>query len=159
MKPLKQKTFSCTQINSGNIKEVFPLLCPVREKDWIDGWDCKMIHSISGLIEKNCVFVTGHHGESETVWHVTLYDKKNYTIEFLRVTPNENTVRINIQLEKIEEKATKSHISYLYTILNEKDIETQMNHIEQSFFDSMTYWEKAINHYLTKRKVLKKVKA
>lgn len=156
MKPLAQKTFSYTQINTRNIKEVFPLLCPVREKDWIDGWNYKMIHSISGLIEKNCVFVTEHHGKLETVWHVTQYDKKNYAVEFLRVTPKENTVRINIQLEKINEKTTKCCISYMYTILTKKDTANKMNQIEQSFFDAMTYWEKAINYYLTTGKILKK---
>ena len=25
--------------------KVFPLLCPVREYDWIKGWECRMIHS------------------------------------------------------------------------------------------------------------------
>jgi len=156
VKPLIQKTFSYNQINTGKIKEVFPLLCPVRERDWIDGWDCKMIHSISGLIEKNCVFTTQFEKNVETIWHVIQYDKKNYTIEFLRVTPNENTVRINIQLEKIDKQTTKSSISYMFTILNEKEIVTKMNEVEQSFLDSMTYWEKAINYYLTTGKMLKK---
>ncbi|MEJ2112675.1 MAG: hypothetical protein P8X62_02845, partial [Flavobacteriaceae bacterium] len=84
---------------------------------------------------------------------------KNYAIEFLRVTPNENTVRINIHLEKIDESNTKTHISYLYTILASIQVKEKMSQIEQSFLESMMYWEKAINHYLTKRKVLKKVKA
>jgi len=153
-----QKTFTCTQINTGNIKEVFPLLCPVREKDWIDGWNCKMIHSISGLIEKNCVFTTKHHGDLETIWHVTQYDKENYSIEFLRVTLNENTVRINIHLEKIDESNTKTHISYLYTILGIYQVKEKMSQIEQSFLESMTYWEKAINYYLKTGKMLKKFK-
>ena len=158
MKASAQKTFTCTQINTGNIKEVFPLLCPVREEDWIDGWNCKMIHSISGLIEENCVFTTEHHSKLETVWHVTQYDKENYKIEFIRVTPNENTVRINIELEKIDSITTKSHISYMYTILDKKDIVAKMNEIEQSFLESMTYWEKAINYYLKTGKMLKKFK-
>ncbi len=31
---------------------VFPLLSPVREAEWIDGWSCEMIHSESGLAEE-----------------------------------------------------------------------------------------------------------
>ncbi len=50
----------------------------------------------------------------------TQYDSINYFIEFLRVTPNENVVKIKIQLEKEDEHNTKSHISYQYTALNEK---------------------------------------
>lgn len=151
-----QKTFSYVQTNTGNIKEVFSLLCPVKEKDWIDGWNYKMIYSISGLIEKNCVFTTAHHGNLETVWHVTQYDKENHSIEFLRVTPKENTVRINIRLEKINDFKTRTHISYMYTLLSENEIETQMNNLEHTFLESMQYWEKAINYYLEKGKLLER---
>jgi hypothetical protein len=159
MNEIVQKTFSYNQMNTGNIKEVFPLLCPVRERDWIDGWDCKMIYSISGLIEKNCVFITQLNKDKETIWHVTQYDKKNYRIEFLRVTPKENTVRINMQLEKINESYTKTYISYLYTLLENTQVEEKMSQIEQSFLNSMTHWEKAINYYLKTGKKLKRVKA
>ena len=62
-----QKTFEFTRENTGSIDEVFPLLCPVRERDWLDGWEFRMIHSSSGLIEKDCVFATPHHGKLETV--------------------------------------------------------------------------------------------
>lgn len=30
---------------------VFPLLCPVREYDWIEPWRCRMIYSQSGFAE------------------------------------------------------------------------------------------------------------
>ena len=38
--------------------EVFPLLCPVREYEWIDVWQCEMIHSASGVAEAGAVFRT-----------------------------------------------------------------------------------------------------
>lgn len=38
--------------------DVFPLLCPVRERDWIPGWEADVLHSRSGLAELGCVFVT-----------------------------------------------------------------------------------------------------
>ncbi len=102
-----QQTQSYTQINNGNIEQVFPLLCPVREKDWLDGWEYKMIHSKSGLIEKDCVFSTPNTGKLETIWQVTQYDKLNYKIEFLKLTPTENVVKINIQLEKLANSKPK----------------------------------------------------
>ena len=37
--------------------EVFPLLCPVREADWLDGWDPLEVWSRSGVAEPDCVFV------------------------------------------------------------------------------------------------------
>jgi hypothetical protein len=151
-----KRTLSYTQTNDGHINDVFPLLCPVKEKDWLDGWDYEMVHSSSGLIEKDCVFTTPHHGKYSTVWQVTQYDKENYFIEFLRVTLQENVVKINIQLTPISTDETRVKIDYQYTALNEEQnafIETEL---EESFIESMQWWEKAINHYLKTGKMLKK---
>lgn len=38
--------------------EVFPLLCPVREYEWIEGWDCEMIYAATGKAEAGAVFRT-----------------------------------------------------------------------------------------------------
>lgn len=151
-----QKTFNYTQINIGSQEEIFPLLCPVREAEWIDGWEYEMIYSKSGLAELNCVFATPHKGDLKTIWQITEYDFNNYKIEFVRVTPKENIVKINIELEYVDNNKTKSHITYQYTGLNKKYNDFIENDLESSFKNSMLYWEKAINHYLkTGDKLLK----
>jgi hypothetical protein len=38
--------------------KVFPLLCPVREADWIDNWDPLVVFSESGAAEPDWVFLT-----------------------------------------------------------------------------------------------------
>lgn len=151
-----KRTLTFTQNNRGNIEEVFPLLCPVREADWLDGWEYEMVHSSSGLVERDCVFTTPHHGEYSTVWQVTQYDKEKYFIEFLRVTPFENVVKIKIQLTAIRTDATKVIIDYQYTALNEEQNTFIEVELEDSFYESMHWWEKAINHYLVTGKMLKK---
>lgn len=47
-----RKTFKATP------DEVFPLLCPVREYDWIEDWNCTLVYSRTGVAEKGCVFTT-----------------------------------------------------------------------------------------------------
>ena len=47
---------------------VFPLLCPVREHDWIDGWAATVVHSVSGVAERGCVFTT-----SDLIWVIHDY--------------------------------------------------------------------------------------
>jgi hypothetical protein len=32
-------------------EKVFPLLCPVREYDWVEPWKCEMIYTDSGFVE------------------------------------------------------------------------------------------------------------
>jgi hypothetical protein len=143
-----QKSFKYIQINDGTPEEVFPLLCPVREKDWLDGWEYKMIYSKSGLIEKDCVFSTPHHGEFDTIWYVSQYNPKDFKIEFLRVTPIENVVKINISLSLTANQKTKANIIYQYTGLNDEQNNFIENGLEEQFNENMKWWEKAINHYL-----------
>lgn len=52
---------------------VFPLLCPVRERDWVDGWDARLVHAASGLAEDHCVFVTPA-ADGAATWVVTRHD-------------------------------------------------------------------------------------
>lgn len=152
-----QKEFVSIQINQGPIDEVFKLLCPVREQEWIEGWEYNMVHSTSGLAELNCVFTTPHHGKFDTVWQVTQYDSNNHFIEFVRVTPQNNCVRINIKLEKITESTTRAIIKYLYTGLSDRRSEAIDKNMEASFSQSMDYWEQALNYYLTTgKKLIKK---
>ncbi len=150
-----QKTLYFVQTNHGNIAEVFPLLCPVREADWLDAWEYKMIHSKSGLIEQDCVFSTPHHSEFDTIWQVTQYDKENYKIEFIRLSPNENIVKINIHLKEIDSKTTQANISYQHSALNPEQNDFITNELEKSFEQSMNWWEKSINHYLATGEMLK----
>ena len=151
-----QKTFTFRQFNNAKPEKVFPLLCPVREKDWLDGWDYEMIYSKSGLIEKNCVFSTSHPGGMDTIWHVTQYNPEKFEVEFLRVTPKKNVVRINIKLTPVGNDKTEAEIVYQYTGLNKEQNEFINNGLESKFEESMRWWERSINHYLETGRMLKK---
>ncbi len=144
------------QINNAPPEIVFPLLCPVREKDWIDGWDYKMIYSKLGLIEKGCVFSTPHHGNARTIWYVTEYDKENYSVEFVRITPDEEVVKIDIYLVDNRNGTTTSNITYQYTGLSESKNTWIKNKLDSEFEESMIWWEKSINYYIESGKKLMK---
>ncbi len=45
---------------------VFPLLCPVREYDWIESWHCRMVYSKSGFAEQDCIFQTNSANDGPT---------------------------------------------------------------------------------------------
>jgi hypothetical protein len=53
---------------------VFPLLCPVREREWVDGWNANVLYSRSGLAELGCVFVVGHADGHTVTYVVTRYE-------------------------------------------------------------------------------------
>ena len=151
-----QRSLKYVQTNNGRPESVFPLLCPVREKDWLDGWTYEMIHSSSGLIEQDCVFSTPGNEHGRTIWQVVRYDKKLFEIEFVRLRPEEHIVKITIMLSPTEGDKTKAEIDYQYTSLSHKQNEYILNGLEDDFRSSMLWWEKAINHYLETGEMLKK---
>jgi hypothetical protein len=53
---------------------VFPLLCPVREYDWIADWSCEMVHTASGVAELDCVFRTAFPDYGPAVWTCSRYE-------------------------------------------------------------------------------------
>lgn len=74
---------------------VFPLLCPVREYEWLDKWQCEMIYSRSGVAEDNCIFKTAHGGGM--IWTVTHYEAPR-RIEFTTFTPEAVVTRLILSL-------------------------------------------------------------
>ncbi len=135
------------QRNLGSPQEIFPLLCPVREKDWLDGWDYHMIYSDTGVAEKNAVFHTEHHGREQSTWIITRYDPPK-NLGMVRVTPGEHVAMIDLQLTIIEEGITETLVEYQYTGLNPRQNEYIRKQWSTDFASQMDWWEKSINHYL-----------
>ncbi len=75
---------------------VFPLLCPVRESEWIPGWEARVIHSDSGVAELDGVFSLDEaHGGALFV--VTRYEP-NQRVEFV-ILQTDYVQRLAITLE------------------------------------------------------------
>ncbi|MBN1820026.1 MAG: hypothetical protein JXR31_09580 [Prolixibacteraceae bacterium] len=98
----KFKTFEYEEVLHANApkNEVFDLLCPRREYDWIPHWECEILHSKSGFNEKGCVFVTENLWENTpAVWYTSDFDKENGFIRFVIFTSGlfilDYTIRVN----------------------------------------------------------------
>jgi hypothetical protein len=82
-----QSVRSYTQRIEASPEVVSPLICPVREGQWLDGWadGFELIYSASEFAEKNCLFRTYGHGEPEMTWTVSEHDQARGVVEFVRV--------------------------------------------------------------------------
>jgi len=69
--------------------QVFPLICPVREVEWLEDWDYRMIYSKTNLAEEGAVFSTSYEGEEDTIWIITTHDSTTHEVEFVCVTPHQ----------------------------------------------------------------------
>jgi hypothetical protein len=92
---------------------VFPLLCPVREYEWIEGWSCQLVHTSSGLVEEGCVFVT-HPSDAEgtITWVTTVHDPAARRVAFVRVTEGRRAVRMALHVEPLGAERCRLHIAY-----------------------------------------------
>ena len=137
------------QINAGEPDEVFPLLCPVREADWLPDFKSDVIFSSTGISEEGAIFQTTQDDGVSIPWIITRYEP-NTLIEMMYIVPNIRVVRINIQLtlDRSNKQHTETTITYTQTGLTEKG-NTEVNKFtEERFHKQMEYWEKAINFYL-----------
>ncbi len=135
---------------------VFPLLCPVREAEWLDGWRYEMIYSDSGLVEEGAVFRTPHHGDTDTIWVVTKYDVKTAEVEFTRFTPNATTCVLKIAVISKDENNAYVDIAYTYTGLSPEGNSFIENFTEETFLEAVIFWEKSMNYFLETGQQLKK---
>jgi hypothetical protein len=93
---------------------VFPLLCPVREYEWLKGWSCEMVHSASGVAEENCIFKTP---QWNSTWNVDHYEPAK-RIAFTVISP-EQVSRLNISLARTASGGTRLTWNRMNTGLNE----------------------------------------
>jgi len=159
-----------TQTNPAPPEKVFPLLCPVREADWIPGWRYELIYSDSGVAELGCVFTTRDSAvESEkyssradeqddsspvTTWICIEYDPGAFRIGYVWIKPELVATELWIQLELAKDGQTRSHIRFRYTGLSVEGNQVVESYDRKWFEAKMRGWETAINHFLSMGKMI-----
>lgn len=136
------------QTLEGSRNEIFPLLCPVREKEWLQGWDYQMIYSESGFAEKGCVFETNNDYGSYH-WVVTEHDQAGHRIQFIKLKTDEVYVMIDIGLTAKSEAETYCDIQYTFIPLtDEAAAQVHRENTVEVFNRHMKKWETSLNYFL-----------
>lgn len=134
-----------TQLNS-TPEEVFPLLCPVREFEWIPQWQCEMIYSRSGVAELGCVFSTDFKDSfGREVWCVSHFEPDR-RIGFVRIGRLRST-RYVIELKSQENGSLISWRQEI-TSLSDDDLSAGEIHSEAKFRTHMKTLNKMLDYYL-----------
>jgi hypothetical protein len=136
------------QTNVAPPERVFPLLCPVREADWVPGWQYHLIYSDSGVAEDGCVFTTPNEAGPDTVWMVTHYDPAGFEIAYAWVQPGMIATQLRISLAPAPGGKTVAHIRYFYTGLSPAGNAVLERYTADWFREKMQAWETAINYFL-----------
>ena len=150
----KRVTRNYQQKINASSSDVFTLICPVREAEWLSGWDYELIYSVSRVAEEGCVFTSKQKGEKDTIWLITKRDEANKETEFARITPESRVAKLNISVEDADEGASLVNITYVITALNESGNKFIEELTEAKFNENMAFWEKSMNHFIQTGKQL-----
>lgn len=134
---------------------VFPLLCPVRELDWVSGWAVDWVLSDSGLAEERCVFQTPNRGERDggsapAIWVVTMHDPRAYRLQMVKVVPGHTVTVLDAGLAPDGNGGTRAAIAYEYTALGAEAETFVRAQTSDAYRDLMAEWETALNAYLAR---------
>ena len=138
----------------GTPEQVFPLLCPVREYEWIESWQCEVVSSNSGFAELDCVFKTHFPGDSpEDTWVVSRYEPP-LLIEFVRVNAL-RTIRFAISLAKNEDATADLIWTQVFTGLSPEGDNLIRTCLDDIFRERVALRERQINHFLSTGQMLR----
>lgn len=130
---------------------VFPLICPVREADWLDGWadGFELIYSDSGLAEKDCVFRTVAEGEPEMIWTISRHDPERGVVEFVRVLAGLVATTLRVGIADNGDGTSEVEITYVITPVSEDGARFAAARYEpEQLSQAIRWWEDSMNHYL-----------
>ena len=137
--------FRATQHVQADPEAIFPLLCPVREFDWIPSWQCQLVYTESGLAEEGCVFRTAGDGGVDT-WVISRYQPAE-RISFVRVD-SLRTIRYDIYLEPEGDGSTTLRWQQEITALNEDGDGHVAAQSQEDFSATIATVERMLAYYL-----------
>jgi len=135
-----------TQRLVGPPEAVFPLLCPVREAEWLPGWDPPLVVTNSGLAEADCVFTTSAE-PTDAIWYITRHEPEAWFVEMIKITPTVTACRLTIQLRPVAD-GCEADITYSHTSLGPRGDAFVASFTEDYYRRFMEEWEGQVNHYL-----------
>lgn len=154
--PLR-KAYTYVQELEAGPDEVFALLCPVRERDWIAGWNPRLVISASGVAEAGCVFATADgqapSGElREATWVITEHDAPARHVAMTKVSPEFLVTRLWITVNPAATSSeSRAEVRYEYTAVGPDGEAFVRTHTPAMWTEFMQKWERALNDYLRRR--------
>ncbi len=126
---------------------VFPFLCPTKEYEWIDRWECRMVYSDSGFADLDCIFTTNFPGEGPDVWMVSRYEPPK-EIQFVRINDS-RAMRFSISLRGNGDKTTTAVWRQVITGLTPEGNKLVEAFSDEQYATEMGTLERMLNHFLT----------
>ena len=122
----KEVTIKNVFLVEAPINQAFPLICPVMEYKWINGWKCNLIHFPNGKMGNNCVFTEFMSAPflignilGKTKWTTEFYDPKCHQVHF-RLDNNISSSLYKIEMLAETDNTTKCSLELTYNPVNSR---------------------------------------
>lgn len=127
--------------------KLFPLICPTKEYDWIEGWECDLLYSDSGIAEQDCIFQCRVLNEKllET-WIIDTF-LPNEKVQFC-IYMEGCIIRYTVTLFEKPDKTTVSTWHMTITAFDEAGFQFLTENDPEIFKAKFSAFEAMINHYL-----------
>jgi len=123
---------------------VHPLLCPVREQDWIEGWRATILRSASGVAEEGCVFTIPGLDGPDWLWIIAVHQAQH--IRFTIHAPGSHTTLLDLRLAK---EAPGTRLDWTYDLVSLAPAgEAYIQGYVARFPVAMALLERRLAHYL-----------
>ncbi len=126
---------------------ILPLLTPLGERAWAEGWDPTILHAAPEP-GPGTVFTTRHPGRPDTLWLMEEYDPARHRVRYVRVTPGSDVTQLDIALEAAGDDRTAATVRYTYTGFTEEGNALVASITEETYAHHLREWETALNHFL-----------
>ncbi len=149
----ERRRFSQSQRVAAPPAAVFPLLCPVREFDWIPEWDCRLVYTASGLAEPGCVFQTDRAADGGLDTWVISRHEPPLRIGFVRINPL-RAIQYDIRLEPVGDDSTILVWKQVITALSDEGDSHVAALLEADFVAGIEKLEELMNRYLESNRAI-----
>jgi hypothetical protein len=143
---------SIIMLESG-VDDVFPLFGPIREKEWADGWNPRVLTATQDVSE-HMMFRTRskYTDEPDYTWIISKYHPEQFLIEYT-VISSDRIWFITVACKAVG-TITEATITYSYNGFTATAIARNRESAEKMFAHSLKDWETAINYFLRTGKKL-----
>ena len=133
---------------NATIEEVFPLLCPKREEEWIPGWECETIWSKSGYNEEGAIFRTTKPNDTELYWTTLQYDIDKKIVDFLITAPRLYMLRFKIHVHAVSDGLLSLTFTQVFTSIPEEGNAFLERYESEDFKERLRALEEFMNRHL-----------
>jgi hypothetical protein len=129
------------------LEDVFPLLCPKREEEWIPGWECETLWSKSGYNEEGAIFRTLKPYGTELYWTTLQYNIGRRIVDFLITAPRLYMFRFTIEVSESEGLLAIT-FTQVFTSISEEGNTFLKRYEDEDFQGRLKSLQEFMNRYL-----------